>query len=194
MVSLQAVNLLHAQYFTFMFSLGQDYFSHFYFGWAIVLGGITALLFVEAIKCGNTLNLSVIFCGFLIANSNREFLLRLSKHGFWTLLKDIASSTLLGNRSRGMWRELSRVSQKVESNQPGLLTPSPAPLGAEPQPPQSCCLGKQWWNRLFDEEHSGPWGICTLILCVTTLKSQACKHGGDECVTSVWIDKNKINC
>lgn len=169
----------------FMVFLGQDYFSYFDFGWATALGGITALLFVEAIKCGNTLNLSVIFCEFLIANSSREFLLRLSRHGFWTLLKDIAVSTLLGNRAREMWRELSRESQKAESNQLGPLTPSPVPLGAEPQPPQSCCSGKQRWNPLFDVEHSGPWGICTLILCVTTPESQACKHGGDECVTSV---------
>lgn len=107
-------------------------FFLFWFKESNSAGGITALLLVEAIRYGNTLNLSVVFCAFFLASSSREFLFRLSRRSFWGLLRDIAVSILLGNRGREMWRELFRVSGKAESNQPGPLTPSPAPLGLEP--------------------------------------------------------------
>lgn len=35
-------------------------------------GGITALFLVEAIRCDNTLNLSVVFCAFFIENTHRD--------------------------------------------------------------------------------------------------------------------------
>lgn len=171
--------------------LGWDYFSYFHFMRVTVLvtfiKSLQHCFLVEAIRYDNTLNLWVIFSSFLLRMLlETEFLFRLSRHRFWERsLLLFCLDTKAERWDLSCWGCQEKLSQTSWI----LRTPVQHPLEQSPLPPRSCFTGSP-----FDMEHSRPWGICTLILCVTTLKSQACKHGGDECVISVWVDKNKMNC